>query len=70
MANGLPNQLDFITDTYYSLTRLSFLSIMLLSYTLVFSALVATASASNVIDLTPDNFDSIIGKGKPALVEL
>ena len=70
MANGLPNQLDFITDTYYSLTRLLFLSTMLLSYTLVFSALVATASASNVIDLTPDNFDSIIGKGKPALVEL
>jgi len=31
--------------------------------------LVATASASNVIDLTPANFDSIIGKGKPALVE-
>lgn len=43
---------------------------MLFSYLLAFSALVATASASNVIDLTPDNFDSIIGKGKPALVEL
>lgn len=54
----------------FKFTRLLFLSIMLFSYTLVFSALVATASASNVIDLTPDNFDSIIGKGKPALVEL
>ena len=43
---------------------------MLFSYTLVFSALIAAASASNVIDLTPDNFDQIIGKGKPALVEL
>jgi len=42
---------------------------MLFSYTLVFSAVIAAASASNVIDLTPDNFDSIIGKGKPALVE-
>lgn len=43
---------------------------MLFSYVFAFSALVATASASNVIDLTPENFDSIIGKGKPALVEL
>ena len=33
----------------------------------LFAALV---SASNVLDLTPDNFDSIIGQGKPALVEL
>ncbi|KIM39834.1 hypothetical protein M413DRAFT_29010 [Hebeloma cylindrosporum] len=33
------------------------------------SALAAGASASNVLDLGPDNFDSIIGKGKPALVE-
>lgn len=41
---------------------------MLFSYTLVFSIL-ATASASNVLELTPDNFDSVIGKGKPALVE-
>ncbi|KAF8806958.1 disulfide isomerase [Phlegmacium glaucopus] len=42
---------------------------MLLSYTLVFSAIIAAASASNVIDLTPDNFDNVIGKGTPALVE-
>ena len=31
---------------------------------------VAAVSASNVIELNPDNFDSIIGQGKPALVEL
>jgi len=34
------------------------------------AALFAGASASNVLDLTPDNFDSVIGKGKPGLVEL
>lgn len=26
--------------------------------------------ASNVVDLVPDTFDSIIGQGTPALVEL
>ena len=70
MAKGrlrLTNQDKFITTTRMPSL---FLSIMLLSYTLVFSALVATASASNVVDLTPDNFNSIIGKGQPALVEL
>jgi hypothetical protein len=34
------------------------------------AALLAGAKASNVIDLTPDNFDSIVGKGKPGLIEL
>ena len=28
------------------------------------------AFASNVLDLTPDDFHDIVGKGKPALVEL
>ena len=28
------------------------------------------AWASNVLELTPDNFDSVVGQGKPALVEL
>lgn len=32
--------------------------------------LIGGASASNVIELTPENFDSVIGKGTPALVEL
>jgi len=32
-------------------------------------ALVASAAASNVVDLSPDNFDQFIGKGTPALVE-
>ncbi|GJE85373.1 protein disulfide isomerase [Phanerochaete sordida] len=43
---------------------------MKLSFTL-FTALAALggAWASNVIDLTPDNFDQVVGKGKPALVE-
>ena len=31
---------------------------------------VGSALASNVLDLTPDNFDEVVGKGKPALVEL
>ncbi|KAF8968140.1 protein disulfide isomerase [Flammula alnicola] len=42
---------------------------MLFSFSVLLSALVAGASASNVLDLGPDNFDSVIGKGKPALVE-
>ncbi|PFH52990.1 hypothetical protein AMATHDRAFT_138908 [Amanita thiersii Skay4041] len=38
---------------------------------LLFSlAFIAAVSASNVVDLNPDNFDSFVGKGKPALVEL
>ncbi|KAH8082811.1 protein disulfide isomerase [Cristinia sonorae] len=43
---------------------------MKFSFTLL-SAVVSLggALASNVIDLTPDNFHEIIGKGKPALVE-
>lgn len=32
--------------------------------------LAASAAASNVLDLGPDNFDTIVGKGKPGLVEL
>lgn len=38
----------------------------------LFATLVSLGSAwaSNVIDLTPDNFDEIVGKDKPALVEL
>jgi len=43
---------------------------MRFSFTLFLSALAAGASASNVLDLGPDNFDTVIGKGKPALVEL
>jgi len=37
---------------------------------LLVAALAAAVGASNVIDLTPDNFDDFVGKGKPALVEL
>jgi len=43
---------------------------MFFSLSLFLSVLVAGASASNVLDLGPDNFDSVVGKGKPALVEL
>ncbi|KAG5642585.1 hypothetical protein DXG03_002536 [Asterophora parasitica] len=43
---------------------------MLLSRTLPFlAALVAAVGASNVADLDSKNFDSVIGKGKPGLVE-
>ncbi|KAF9003951.1 protein disulfide isomerase [Cyathus striatus] len=38
-------------------------------FSLFSAALIAAVSASNVIDLTPDNFDQVVGKGKPALVE-
>lgn len=44
--------------------------IMRLSLSLLFAGLLAGASASNVLDLVPDNFDSVIGNGKPGLVEL
>jgi hypothetical protein len=37
---------------------------------LAVAAFVGSVLASNVVDLDPDNFDSLIGKGKPALVEL
>ncbi len=43
---------------------------MLLSISVFVSALLASASASNVLDLVPGNFDSIVGQGTPALVEL
>ncbi|KAG5730441.1 hypothetical protein E4T56_gene4873, partial [Termitomyces sp. T112] len=33
------------------------------------AALVASATASNVIELTSADFDTVIGKGKPGLVE-
>jgi protein disulfide-isomerase A6 len=39
-------------------------------FALFSAALIAAASASNVIDLTPENFDEVVGKGKPALVEV
>jgi protein disulfide-isomerase A6 len=40
---------------------------MLLSF--ISFAFIAVASASNVVELNPSNFDSIIGQGRPALVE-
>jgi len=33
-------------------------------------ALLTGAFASNVLDLVPDTFDDVIGKGRPGLVEL
>jgi hypothetical protein len=40
-----------------------------LMYTISFIAcILSVVTASNVIDLTPANFDDIIGSGKPALV--
>jgi protein disulfide-isomerase A6 len=43
---------------------------MRLSFSLFSAALLAVASASNVIDLTPENWDEIVNSGKPGLVEL
>ncbi|EIN04877.1 protein disulfide isomerase [Punctularia strigosozonata HHB-11173 SS5] len=42
---------------------------MRLSFFAFGAALLSGVLASNVIELTPDNFDEYIGKGKPALVE-
>ncbi|KAI9566788.1 thioredoxin-like protein [Boletus coccyginus] len=42
---------------------------MRFSPSLLFASLLAGVSASNVLELVPDNFDSVIGKGKPGLVE-
>lgn len=43
---------------------------MRFSVSLAVAALFAGAQASNVLDLVPDNFASVIGVGKPGLVEL
>jgi len=42
---------------------------MKLSFSLLTTALLAGVQASNVLDLVPSNFDSVIGNGKPGLVE-
>ncbi|KAH0833320.1 thioredoxin-like protein [Lanmaoa asiatica] len=42
---------------------------MRFSLSLFFAGLLASVSASNVLELGPGNFDSVIGKGKPGLVE-
>ncbi len=43
---------------------------MRLSFTVISTFFIAVVSASNVLELTPDNFDKVVGQGKPALVEL
>jgi len=42
---------------------------MRFSASLFAAAIIAVVGASNVLDLTPDNFDTVIGQGKPGLVE-
>ncbi|KAF8841228.1 protein disulfide isomerase [Paxillus ammoniavirescens] len=42
---------------------------MRFSFSLFLASLLAGASASNVLELVPDNFDAAIGQGKPGLVE-
>lgn len=43
---------------------------MRLSFSILSAALIAAVSATNVIELNAENFDGIVGKGKPGLVEL
>ena len=43
---------------------------MRFSISLLFAGLLAGVSASNVLELDSNNFDSVIGQGKPGLVEL
>ncbi|KAF9066618.1 protein disulfide isomerase [Rhodocollybia butyracea] len=42
---------------------------MQLSFSLLFVALVASVRASNVLELDSSSWDSVVGKGKPGLVE-
>jgi protein disulfide-isomerase A6 len=42
---------------------------MRFSLSLLFAGLLAGVSASDVLELVPDNFDSVVGIGKPGLVE-
>lgn len=46
------------------------LSITTMKLSLIVAAIAASVSASNVIELEPSNWDSIVGKGRPGLVEL
>jgi hypothetical protein len=41
-----------------------------ISYVACILSVLKSVAASNVIDLTPANFDDIVGSGKPALVQL
>jgi len=43
-------------------------AIQVLSFLASVSSVLNLVAASNVIDLTPANFDEIVGSGKPALV--
>lgn len=43
-------------------------TIQIFSFLSCVSSLLNLVAASNVIDLTPANFDEIVGSGKPALV--
>ncbi|KAE9400234.1 protein disulfide isomerase [Gymnopus androsaceus JB14] len=41
---------------------------MKFSFSLLVAALAAGVSASNVLELNPDNWDDVVGKGKPAML--
>lgn len=43
---------------------------MLLRFSLLAPLFALAVQASNVLDLDSSNFDELVGKGKPALVEL
>jgi len=43
---------------------------MRFSFALFTAVFVAGVSASNVIELTPETWDDVVGSGKPGLVEL
>ena len=60
----------FFLSTFISIFVLASADIMRFGTFLATVLSVGTALASNVLELTPDNFDTIIGQGKPALVEL
>ncbi|KAM5543624.1 hypothetical protein V8D89_002875 [Ganoderma adspersum] len=59
----------FFLSTFISSFVLASVDIMRFGTFLAAVLSVGTALASNVLELTPDNFDTIIGQGKPALVE-
>jgi hypothetical protein len=53
---------------HFSTLKMRFL-MFTISYVACFLSVLKGVAASNVIELTPANFDDIVGSGKPALVQ-
>jgi len=60
----------FVEDTFVRRLRMIVSSFFNFSLLACIFSLLSGAFANNVIDLTPSNFDEIVGGGKPALVRI